>query len=62
MILTIAAGATELRAQLAVLVGEIEHRLGQVGRLDDAAHLDGALLLDELADQVEEFGGELQSY
>lgn len=38
---------------------EIEDRLGEVGRLDDTAHLDGAFVFDELADDVEKFGREL---
>lgn len=59
--LTIAAAATEGSTQLAVLVGEIEDRLGQVGGLDDAADFDSAFFLDEFADSVEEFRRELVS-
>lgn len=56
---TIAAAATEGSTQLAVLVGKIEDGLGQIGRLHDTANFDCSLFLDELADRVEEFRGEL---
>jgi hypothetical protein len=38
---------------------EIQNGLGEVGRLDDAPHLDSTLVLDQLAHQVQELGGEL---
>ena len=38
---------------------EVQNGLGQVGCLDDAPHLDSTLVLDQLAHQVQEFGGEL---
>jgi hypothetical protein len=56
---SIAATAPERRTQLAVLVREIQDRLRQVGRLDNTADLDGPFFLDEFADHVQEFGGEL---
>lgn len=40
-------------------MGEIEDVLGHGGALDDAADLNCAFFLDELADRVEEGGGEL---
>lgn len=51
--LAIAAAATESGAQLAILMGEIKYGLWQIGRLDNAAHLDGTFVLDELADKIE---------
>lgn len=38
---------------------EIQYRLGQTGRLHDAADFDGAFALDQFADGVEEGWGEL---
>lgn len=38
---------------------EVQNGLGQIRGLDDAAHLDGALVFDEFADEEEKLGGEL---
>lgn len=51
--LAIASAAAECRAELAVLMCEVEHRLWQIRRLHDAAHLDGSFVLDEFSDEVE---------
>lgn len=56
---SIAAAAAECSTELAVLMREIQNGLGEVGRLDDAPHLDSTLVLDQLAHQVQELGGEL---
>lgn len=47
----ITASAAKRSANLAVLVGQVEHRLWQVGRLHDAADFDGAFVFDEFAYQ-----------
>lgn len=38
---------------------EVEDRLGEVGGLHDAADLDGAFVLDQFANKVQELRGEL---
>ena len=43
------------------MVREIQHGLRQIGRLDDTAYFDGALLLDEFPDDTEEVGRELKT-
>lgn len=40
---------------------EIQNGLGQVGCLDDTPHLDGTLVLDQLAHHEQEFGRELSA-
>ena len=44
---------------MAVLVCEVENWLGEVGGLHDTADLDGAFVLDQLANKVQELRGEL---
>lgn len=56
---SVAAAAPESGTELAVLMGEIEDRLRQVGRLHDAADLDSSLILNELAHQVKQIRREL---
>lgn len=51
--LAIASAAAKCRAELAVLVCEVEDRLWQIRRLHDAAHLDGSFVLNEFPDKVE---------
>lgn len=58
---TVATAASERRTQLAILMGKIEDRLGQISRLYNAADLDGAFFLDEFADHVDKFRRELIS-
>ena len=57
--LSVAAAAAERRAQARVLVRQVEDVLRQVRGLHDAADLDRALGLDQLADRDEEVGREL---
>jgi hypothetical protein len=56
----IAAGAAEGDTELTVMMREVKNSLRQVGRLNNAADLDGPFLLDELPDEEEQLWRELQ--
>lgn len=51
--------APEISTELHIMVRQIQHRLRQARRLHNAADLDGALVLDEFADDAQEAGREL---
>jgi hypothetical protein len=57
--LTIRPRRLKRQTYLTVLMGQVHHMLWQTGRLHNASHFQGTLLLYQLAYRVEQFRGEL---
>lgn len=53
------ARMSEITTQLSIPQRQVPDALGEIGRLDQTADLDGALLINQLPDKIDEVGREL---